>query len=108
MYTSWIFLTAAAPFVASEFLEKYETEFFSDVHVKQSLQRLVRKGVISDVVKKKIEDESDEQEAKETLFGHLSRSATTATLREWCDVAIAANGYPKMQELGKKMKAALP
>ena len=64
--------------------------------------------MISNVVKDRIEKESDEQEAKETLFGHLSRSATTATLREWCEVAIAANGYPKMQELGKKMKAALP
>ena len=94
--------------MASEFLEKYEEEFFSDVYVKQSLQRLVRKGVISNVVKDRIENESDEQEAKETLFNHLSGRATTATLREWCEVAIAANGYPKMQELGTKMKAALP
>ena len=64
--------------------------------------------MISDVVRKKIEDESNKQEAKEILFGHLSESATTATLSEWCDVAIAANGYPKMQGLGEKMKAALP
>ena len=104
----WIFLTAAAPFVASEFLKKYAKEFFSDVYPKQSLRRLERNGVISDVVRKKIEDESNKQEAKEILFGHLSDSATTATLSEWCDVAIEANGYPKMQELGKKMKAALP
>ena len=64
--------------------------------------------MISVVVQKKIENESNEQEATETLFGHLSQRGTTATLSEWCDVAIAANGYPKMQGLGKKMKAALP
>ena len=29
-------------------------------------------------------------------------------LRVYCDVAIAANGFTRMQELGKKMMDALP
>ena len=62
--------------------------------------------MISEDVKTNIEKESNEN-AKEILYYHLSKNASAATLKEWCDVAMEANGYPKMQELGRKMKEAL-
>ena len=105
--SSGMFLTATVPVTASEVLKKYEKEFLSVVNAKQSLFRLKRVGVISEDVKTDIEGAKNEENAKEILYDHLSSNATVATLREWCDVAIEANGYPKMQELGRKMKEAL-
>ena len=103
-----VFLNAATPFEASEFLKKYEKEFFRVVNAKHSLLKLRRLGVISPGVMTNIEKANNDDDAKEILYDHLSSNANAATLREWCDVAIEANGFPKMQELGKKMKEALP
>lgn len=108
MTSSGIFLTATVPVSASEVLKKYEKEFLSVVNANQSLFRLKRVGVISADVKTDIERAKNEETAKEILYEHLSSNATVATLREWCDMAIEANGYPKMQELGRKMKEELP
>ena len=102
-----VFLTAAAPFEASKFLKKYEKEFTTVVYAKQGLFKLKRLGVISEDVKTSIEKENNEN-ATEILYAHLSGNANVATLREWCDVAIDASGYPKMKDLGRKMKDALP
>ena len=99
--------TTASPFSASEFLKAYEDEFAEVVNAKQSLLKLKHKGVISDKVRTAIEG-GDDEDAKYTLLEHLQKNATVATLRVYCDVAMAANGYPKMQALGKKMKEALP
>ena len=100
-------LHAASPFSASEFLKTYEDEFIRVVDAKQSLLKLKYKKVISDEVKAKIEA-ADEEDAKFTLLEHLQKNATLDTLRVYCDVAIAADGYARMQALGKKMKEALP
>lgn len=40
--------------------------------------------------------------------GHLSRNTTAAFVGELCDVANDSVGYPKMKELGREMKKALP
>ena len=105
--SSFGLLPSAAAFSASQFLEAYEKEFFDVVNAKQSLLRLKHKGVISPNVRKDIEN-ANEEDARYILFEHLEKNATVGTLREYCDVAIAANGYPKMQALGRKMKEALP
>ena len=99
--------TAALPFSASKFLEPYEDEFLDVVDAKQNLLKLKHKKVISDNVKTKIEG-ATEEDAKYILLEHLQKNATLVTLRVYCDVAIASHGYAQMQELGKKMKAALP
>ena len=105
--SSFGLLPSAAAFSASQFLEAFEKEFFDVVNAKQSLLRLKHKGVISPNVRKDIEY-ANEEDARYILFEHLEKNATVGTLREYCDVAIAANGYPKMQALGRKMKEALP
>ena len=100
-------LPAASPFSALQFLKTYEDEFFRVVNAKQSLLRLKREGVISPDVKTSIEG-ANEEDAKYHLFEHLEKNATVDTLREYCKVAIAAKGFPRMQELGRKMLNALP
>ena len=100
-------LPAASPFSASKFLATYEDEFLDVVNAKQSLLKLKRKGVISHTVRTSIEDANDE-DAKYHLFEHLEKNATVDTLREYCEVAIAADGFPRMQALGRKMMKALP
>ena len=102
------FLPAASPFSASQFLKTYEDEFVEVVNAKQSLLKLKHKGVISQAVRASIEATKDEEEATYLLLEHLEKNATVDTLREYCKVAIAADGYPRMQELGSKMMETLP
>ena len=104
---SLIFLTAAAPFVASKFLKEYEKEFFDVVNAKHGLLKLKRLEVISPDVKTDIEKAND-KDAREILYDHLSSNAKASNLRDWCEVAMEASGFPKMQDLGIKMKEALP
>ena len=63
--------------------------------------------MISTDVKTSIKSANDE-DAKYLLFEHLEKNATVDTLREYCKVAIAADGFSRMQELGRKMMEALP
>ena len=92
---------------ASRVLKKYEDEFFRVTNAKLKLLELIRKGVISDDLVMKIES-ADEEEARELLFKHLHRHANVDKLREYCRIAISADGYPKMQDLGEKMLYNLP
>ena len=91
----------------SEFLKKHETEFFEVVNPKQSLLTLVRKGVITEDVKSSI-NTSNAKDAREVLYDHLKCHGSVSTLREYCEVAIEADGFPNMQALGRKMKKDLP
>ena len=100
-------LPAASLFSASKFLATYEDEFLDVVNAKHSLLKLKRKGVISQAVKTSIEGANDE-DAKYFLFEHLEKNTTADTLKEYCKVAIAAEGLPRMQELGRRMMEALP
>ena len=95
-------LPAASSFSASQFLKTYENEFVAVVHAKQSLSRLKFKGVISEDVKASIE-RANEEDAKYLLLEHLEKNATVGMLKEYCNVAIAADAFPRMQELGRKM-----
>ena len=103
---SFVGLTAATQFSASEFLKKYETEFFEVVNPRLSLFRLVRKGVITEDVKSDI-NTSNTDDAREVLYHHLAHHANVDTLKEYLRVAIVAEGYPKMQSLGRKMMEEL-
>ena len=99
-------LTAATEFSVSECLKKHETIFFEVVDPRLSLLRLIRKGVITEDVKSKIET-SNTKDAREVLYHHLAHHVNVDTLKEYCEVAIDAEGYPKMQSLGRKMMEEL-
>ena len=92
---------------ASQLLKIYAKTFLDVVNPKLSLLKLEHKGVISPDVATAIEN-ANEEDAKYLLFQHLEKNATVDTLREYCKVAIAADGYPRMQELGRKMMETLP
>ena len=100
-------LPAASSFSASQFLKTYKDEFLAVVHARQSLSRLKYKGVISEDVKTSIEH-ANEKDAKYLLLEHLGKNATVGMLKEYCKVAIAADAFPRMQELGTRMEKALP
>ena len=97
----------AGTFSVAKFLKKHEEEFFRVVNPKQSLLRLIRKGVITSDVKSSI-DSSNSKDAAEILYQHLKDHGNATTLREYCEVAIDADGLPNMQTFGKKMKKDLP
>ena len=88
--------------VELQVLKKYEDEFFNVVDPKLHLLRLKRKKVITEALISKIET-ADSEDAKYILFEHLLHNADVAALREYCKMAIAADGFPKMQNLGEKM-----
>ena len=100
-------MPVASPFSASQFLKEYDKEFLDVVHAKQSLLKLKHKGVISPDIASAI-DTANEEDSKYLLFEHLEKNATVDTLRKYCDIAIAAEGFPRMQELGMKLLNALP
>ena len=100
---SFVGLTAETLFSASEFLKKHEIEFFEIVDPRLSLLRLIRKGVITEDVKSNV-DTFNTKDAREVLYRHLAHHANVDTLKEYCEVAIDAEGYPKMQSLGRKME----
>ena len=103
-------LTCSLPAVSSssisQLLSMYEDEFLDVVNAKQSLLQLKHKGVISPDVKAAI-DRANDEDAKYILFEHLEKNATVDTLRVFCEVAIAADGFPRMQDLGRKLVQAL-
>ena len=103
---SFVGPTAAIQFSASKFLKKHETEFFEVVNPRLSLLRLVRKGVITEDIRSDI-NTSNTDDAREVLYHHLAHHANADTLKEYLRVAIAADGYPKMQSLGRKMMEEL-
>ena len=103
---SFVGLTAAIQFSASKFLKKHETEFFEVIDPRRSLLRLVRKCVITEDVRSDI-NTSNTDDAREVLYHHLAHHANVETLKEYLTVAIAADGYPKMQSLGRKMMEEL-
>ena len=97
---------ATAPLSVSEFLKKHETEFFTAVNPRQSLLRLIRKGVITEDVKSSI-DVSNTKDALEILYDHLKRYGSVNTLLEYCEMAIDADDLPNMQSFGRRIKEQL-
>ena len=106
MVELYAYFNAAPPFLVHMVLEKYEDDFFKCVDAKHRLRRLIRRGVITDTVRGDIQSANND-EAREILFDHLKQNATVDTLKKYLKVAIAANGYPKMQSLGRKMMEEL-
>ena len=97
---------AAAPLSVSVFHKKHESEFFTVVNPRQSLLRLIRKGVITEVVKSSI-DASNTKDALDILYNHLKHYGSVNTLLEYCEMAIDADGFPNMQSFGRRMKVEL-
>ena len=107
MCAGFLLCNAAPPFPVTEFLTKHESEFFSVVNARFSLRRLKRLGVITQDVMSHIDAATNDEDAQEILYEHLTDHANVDTLMKYFEVIIAADGYPNMQSLGKKMKEEL-
>ena len=94
------------PSLVSGILEKYEDTFSVVVITKANLQRLKRTRVITESTYSRIYNAND-NDAKEILYDHLKHHGSEDTLRDFCEMAIEAKGYPKMQKLGEKMMKGL-
>ena len=90
-----------------EVLKEYEDEFFQVVYAKCNLLKLVRKEVITQDIATRISAANDD-EGGEILYHHLKHHGSVHTLREFCEAAIAADGYPNMQKLAEKILQKLP
>ena len=106
VFVRWTPYTAATPFQVSNILKKYEEEFFTVVEPRLSLLKLIRKSVITKDVESRI-NASRSDEAQEILYDHLMHHGSVDTLKEYCEVAMGAEGYPRMQILGRKMMEEL-
>ena len=91
----------------SQVLKKHEKTFFDVVNAKLNLLKLKRKKVLTENLITRIESANNE-DAKEILFDHLSCNADMAALREYCEMIIVAEAFPKMQKLGEEMLSELP
>ena len=103
----FLLLYPATSFPVTEILQKHETEFFAVVNARLSLLRLRRKGVITQDVIALINAATNDEDAQEILYEHLTNQAGLDSLLKYCEVIIAAEGYPEMQSLGTKMKEDL-
>lgn len=103
LYTSF---DAGSTLLVPRVLKQYEDEFFRVVHANQSTLTLIRKGVINEDIQRAIE-KANSKDAKEILYSHLMNHGSVETVKAYCKVLIEADGYPYMQTLGRKMKAAL-
>ena len=90
-----------------EVLKEYEDEFCQVVHPKYNLLKLVRKNVITVDLANRISATADD-EGRELLYHHLKHHGSVQTLMEFCEVAVAADGYPNIQKLAEKMLHAIP
>ena len=100
---------ADTPVSVSKFLNEHEflKEFFRVVNPRFSLMRRQRKEVIPQDVASHISAATNDKEAQEILFAHMTRYANVNTLREYCDVIIGAKGFPNKRLFGAKMKEEL-
>ena len=99
---------AAEQPLAKRVLRECEKDFFQAVAVKEIARELCREKVIHQDVVDKIKS-ATVKEARGHLFDHLMEYGTVATLEVLCDVMMSEDydGYQRMQDLGKKMKAML-
>ena len=81
-------------------------EFFDVVNPRFSLLSLKREEVVTQDVVSHISAVNDD-DAKEILFAHLANYADVNALMKYCDVIIGAQGFPKMQQFGAKLKEEL-
>ena len=98
-------LPAALPSVP-EVLKEYEDEFIQVVYPKFKLLKLVRKKVITQDIETRISATNDD-DGKEILYRHLKYHGSVHSLREYCEVAMEADGYPNMQKLAEKIMQRL-
>ena len=78
-----------------------------DAGAKEVASELRRRKVIPESVETEIERALDKKTANGLLYDHLCAQGTFQTLEIVCDVFIGEEDYPKMNQLGERMKEKL-
>ena len=89
------------------FLEPFFEMFMRNAGAKEVASELRRRKVIPERVETKIERALDRKTANGLLYDHLYAQGTYQTLEIVCDVFIGEEGYPRMNQMGRKMKEKL-
>ena len=89
------------------FLRLFYNDIRRDAEATAVAAELRRQRVIPEAIETKIKIAQDRKEANGHLYDHLLSQATVKTLRIVCDVFIKEEGYPRMNELGERMKKDL-
>ena len=93
----------------SRALSRYEERLIEVVAANEIAPGLHRRKVIPQRIMHKIQRSDSDKDSRELLFDHLKQHGNVDSLKKFCEEAISADydGYPKMQNLGKDMKAML-
>ena len=89
------------------FLRSFYDGIRRDAEATAVTAELRRQRVIPELVETKIKRALDRKEGNGHLYDHLLSQATVKTLRIVCNVFIKEEGYPRMNELGERMKKEL-
>ena len=102
-----ITFNSAGQKLESRALSRYEERFIEVVAANEIARGLYRRKVIPQSIMKRIEKSDSDKYSQELLFDHLKQHGDVGSLKGFCEEAILADGYPKMQKLGHDMKAML-
>ena len=91
----------------SRALSRYEEHFIEVVAANEIAPGLYRRKVIPQSIMKQMKESNSDKDSRELLFDHLKQHGDVGSLKGFCEEAILADGYPKMQNLGHDMKAML-
>lgn len=87
-------------------LEEFQEDFIACVDARHNVLKLKRKNVIPGEIADRLKGSSAE-EAKEILYDYLKYHCDVDTLREYFEVAAAADGCSRMQKFAKAMMQEL-
>jgi ankyrin repeat protein len=93
-------------FASKAFMDKYKNEFLASVAAKAIAMKLRMQDILPITVYHCVEH-TDSESAKNLLFLHFQEEGTVLTILSLCDIMISVTGYPKMNALGRDMKADL-
>jgi ankyrin repeat protein len=89
------------------FMHSFLDTFMKAASAKEVASNLYRRKVIPEPVETEIERALDRKTANGHLYDHLYSQGTLETIQVVCDVFIKEEGYPRMNELGERMKREL-
>ena len=89
-----------------EVLKSYRNTFIEDVDACSICDDLRHHNIIPDSLAKKI-NESDDRQAATMLYNHVVKQGSKESVANLCEVMITEKGYPRMNELGGKIKESL-
>ena len=90
-----------------KFLQSFSGMFIRDAGANKVASELRRRQVIPEPVETKIEIALDRKTANGLLYDHLYAQGTFRTLEIVCDVFTVEKGYPRMKQLGERIKKEL-